>query len=108
MRSALQRLQDWYSEQCDGDWEHGSGVYIATLDNPGWSIDVDLEGTTLEEVPFDAVKIERSEDDWIHAFREETLIKFRCGPENLEESLLAFLDWVEGAASEKQAEPVRS
>ena len=101
MRSTLQRLQDWYSRQCDGDWEHGSGVHIATLDNPGWSIDVDTDGTSHEEVQFDSVQIERSEDNWIHAFRKGAKIKLRCGPGNLEESLLIFLNWVEKPANEE-------
>ncbi|MFE2849501.1 Imm53 family immunity protein, partial [Streptomyces scopuliridis] len=32
----LDWLQNWYTQQCDGDWEHEWGVKIATLDNPGW------------------------------------------------------------------------
>ncbi len=36
--AALSRLQRWYSAQCDGDWEHGLGVRIETLDNPGWMV----------------------------------------------------------------------
>ena len=95
MKSTLQRLQDWYFSQCDGDWEHDWGVRVSTLDNPGWSIDINTDETVYEKVTFEAVKIERSNDDWIHAFREETTIKLRCGPKNLEESLLIFLDWVE-------------
>ena len=40
----LQLLQEWYVAQCDGDWEHSYGVKIDTLDNPGWSLKVDLVG----------------------------------------------------------------
>ena len=29
-------LLSWYHSQCDGDWEHGNGVKIGTIDNPGW------------------------------------------------------------------------
>jgi Immunity protein 53 len=32
---------------CDGDWEHSSGVSIGTIDNPGWSLDVELAETNL-------------------------------------------------------------
>ncbi|MFK0239099.1 Imm53 family immunity protein, partial [Streptomyces vinaceus] len=30
------------------DWEHEWGVKIATLDNPGWTVEIDLEETDLE------------------------------------------------------------
>ncbi|MCM2498968.1 immunity 53 family protein [Neorhizobium galegae] len=35
----------WYEAQCDGAWEHGFGASIDTLDNPGWSLKIDLAGT---------------------------------------------------------------
>jgi hypothetical protein len=28
----LAKLCEWYKEQCNDDWEHGSGVLIDTLD----------------------------------------------------------------------------
>lgn len=43
----LEWLQDWYLQQCDGEWEHFYGVKIETLDNPGWYIEIDLNDTTL-------------------------------------------------------------
>lgn len=91
----LRRLQNWYHSQCNGDWEHTYGVNITNIDNPGWAIDVDVTETVYENAAFDSLKIERSDTDWIHAFRENTTIKLRCGPENLEESLRIFLDWTE-------------
>ncbi|RRJ95187.1 hypothetical protein Ga0100231_013590 [Opitutaceae bacterium TAV4] len=45
MKSALQRLSEWYASQCDGDWEHSYGFKISTLDNPGVAIEIDLFGT---------------------------------------------------------------
>ena len=49
--STLARLEAWYLRQCNGDWEHLYGVTIETLDNPGWSVTIDLTGTKLERVP---------------------------------------------------------
>lgn len=43
----LQWLEGWYRDQCDGEWEHTHGVDIDTLDNPGWSLKIDLAGTAL-------------------------------------------------------------
>jgi hypothetical protein len=28
-------LEAWYASRCDGEWEHGYGISIETLDNPG-------------------------------------------------------------------------
>lgn len=63
--SAMQFLQAWYASQCDGDWEHGEGVRIATLDNPGWELMVDLIGTALEGKNLEYRVTERSGDDWL-------------------------------------------
>ena len=59
-------LQDWYSGRCDGDWEHSYGVRIGTLDNPGWQLDIALEGTELEGASFRKVDRHNStdENDW--------------------------------------------
>jgi Immunity protein 53 len=42
-------LEDWYETQCDGDWEHQHGLKIDTLDNPGWQVQIDLDGTRFSE-----------------------------------------------------------
>jgi hypothetical protein len=72
MDGILQALQKWYADQCDGDWEHGSGIEITTLDNPGWLVKIDLVGTELEarsfepiSDPVDAPDFEQS-DHWLH------------------------------------------
>jgi hypothetical protein len=39
-------LEQWYQEQCDGDWEHHCGVTIETLDNPGWLVQGDVRART--------------------------------------------------------------
>ena len=91
----LARLQKWYTSQCDGDWEHSYGVAIDTLDNPGWSVKIDLAETLLKDRPFATIKVERTATDWLSASRDETTFKGFCGPENLEECLKVFCDWAE-------------
>jgi hypothetical protein len=44
----LKWLQAWYSSQCNGDWEHGNGIRIASIDNPGWHVAINLNETELE------------------------------------------------------------
>lgn len=91
----LQGLQQWFEAQCNGDWEHQYGVRIATLDNPGWSLDVDLTDTALAEKIFDAVSIERSDADWVHCKVESAVFKARGGARNLGEMLAFFVAWSE-------------
>jgi hypothetical protein len=47
--NVLGELQHWFEEQCDGDWDHSYGVQIQNLDNPGWMVQIHLEGTALED-----------------------------------------------------------
>ncbi len=98
MSDGLILLQQWFLSQCNGDWEHGNGICIRTLDNPGWAVDVEIEGTSCELQKFEPIKINRSEVDWLHAFRDHFIFKIRCGPQNLEEGVQIFLKWANSAA----------
>lgn len=62
-------LQGWYSRHTNGDWEHQNGILIETLDNPGWSVLIDLDGTELSEMDFQRRQVERSKNDWFHLWR---------------------------------------
>ena len=57
-------LQVWYAERCDGDWEHEYGVSIENIDNPGWSVKIDLACTILSDLEIPYVLHETSEKDW--------------------------------------------
>jgi hypothetical protein len=62
----IERLQHWYARQCNGIWEHQYGVAIDTLDNPGWSVTIDLNGTNLESASMNPLVVDNGEHDWIH------------------------------------------
>jgi hypothetical protein len=96
----LNWLQSWYVEQCDGDWEDTYGISIETLDNPGWSLDIDLAETPLENVEQARHFDERSENNWIsYEIREGRFIG-RGGPANLEELIGIFRQfWQKGAST---------
>jgi hypothetical protein len=91
------RLQRWYLAQCDGDWEHSYGVYIDTLDNPGWSLSIDLVETALETMEFDRREEHRSEHDWFVCWRDDRTFRAASGPLNLLEVVDVFLAWVGSA-----------
>jgi hypothetical protein len=89
----LSVLEDWYVRQCDGEWEHTWGVEITTLDNPGWSVKIDLRDTRKQDVPLERRLIERTEHDWIWSGVVENRFEIACGPKNLSEAIGLFVEW---------------
>jgi hypothetical protein len=75
-------------------WEHRYGVKIETLDNPGWRLAVDLAHTAYAGTPVDWTLVDRSEHDWVHWRVRDDRFEAACGPTNLNEANLAFLDFV--------------
>ena len=90
----LNFIQQWYSSHCDGEWEHGFGMRIETLDNPGWRIRINLVGTELAGRTYDLRYVKRSENDWLRCWIEQDIFNIGCGPNNLIEGLKVFQDWV--------------
>lgn len=88
-------LQNWYTSQCNEEWEHRYGIDIKTLDNPGWLVIIDLAKTEVENCPFDQVSIKRSDKDWIDCFVKDKKFQGAGGSCNLLEILTIFQDWVE-------------
>jgi hypothetical protein len=97
--SRISELQEWYLSQCNANWEHEFGVKINTLDNPGWTIEIDLEGTDIQEKPFAehaygvGEAAGKSGDDWLACKIEEHKFKAAGGPRKLEEMIGVFLNW---------------
>ena len=87
-------LQQWYQDYCNGSWEHSYGISLKNIDNPGWSLTVDLEDTQLEYTNFQQIKIDRSEQDWIFCEVKDLKFEARCGARNLPEVLRVFRHWV--------------
>ena len=88
-------LQQWFVSQCNEEWEHEYGIKIDTIDNPGWSVTIDLIGTDLENGSMDTISIERSEDNWINCSVVDKQFKGYGGPDQLEEILNSFRAWID-------------
>ena len=97
MSDGLAFITEWYQRHCDGDWEHDFGVSVDTIDNPGWSVNVDLVGTELENMVVDWIK-DGAEDDEVWLFWRSTGVKFEaaCGAGDLDRALKAFRHFAEG------------
>lgn len=97
----LIRLEEWFHGQCDGTWEHQYGVRVETLDNPGWSVEIDLRGTPLHGETLAAIEIDRTPVDWIRVRLEDDEFKGFGGPRNLGEIIRIFLRWADLRGAEE-------
>ena len=91
----LQRIQRWYTINCDGDWEREYGISITNVGNPGWWVTIDLQNTSLAKAVLprhSAHNIERSSTDWVTCYTEDQQFVGSGGPGNLSEILSYFLD----------------
>jgi|SRR5579864_3462484 len=92
---SLSRLEQWYVSQCNGTWEHAYGIRIDTLDNPGWTVEIDLRETSKENAELKRMIISRGENDWILFWIEKQKFRIACGPLNLSEAAEVFVHWFE-------------
>lgn len=84
----------WHEGQCDGDWEHGVGASIDTLDNPGWLLTVDLAGTDCDGRILDRFSHNYEHKlDWWTCWTEDNVFCGAGGPRQLRSLLEAFRDW---------------
>ncbi len=100
---AILDLQAWYLSNCNGDWEHDERIHIGTLDNPGWSLQINFEGTTLSGKSFIEVSYgvgengNTSGNEWLVCKVVGNTFKGHGGPEKLGELLNVFLSWARAA-----------
>lgn len=88
-------LQQWFQDHCNGNWEHGAGILLRTLDNPGWTLKINVQNTELAIKKFQKINdIYRSEEDWIMCAVRDTKFDAACGVENLPTALKVFRHWV--------------
>lgn len=102
----LEWLMNWYVRECNNDWEHSYGVKIETLDNPGWTIEIDLRETLLEGRSFASTHGEIAGDldewrnlgSWWTAEADAACFRAACGPTDLSAVIGVFRQWAEAEA----------
>ncbi len=93
--NVLKKLERWYEDQCDGLWEHGWGITIKTLDNPGWSVEINLRETAHTGLPEREVNVETSETDWAHCRIKDQKFNGYGDPTKLSRLIEVFFEWIE-------------
>jgi hypothetical protein len=92
----IQRLEAWYGTRCNGRWEHQWGIRISNIDNPGWSVSIDLNETTIANQMLQPLRVDVSETDWMHCWKDSAKFEGRGDPGKLDAILRHFLRFVEG------------
>lgn len=87
----IQRIQAWFKNQCDGEWEHDNAIKIQTLDNPGWLVTIDLTDTSLEGASH-SFKVDHSAFDWLFIKVENKVFQGSGDPSKLKAILNYFLE----------------
>jgi len=87
----IRRICEWYASQCNDVWEHHYGIKIETIDNPGWSVEVDLAGTSLEYETIKRTSAEEGGDRWYYVEIKDCKFQGACDPTYLEHVLNIFV-----------------
>jgi hypothetical protein len=90
-------LQTWYRAQSNGHWECSHGITVESLNNPGWIVTIDLEGTPLENRAMPSVAREISQRDWMVCEVDHNQFRGQGDPEKLVSILEIFQAWAESA-----------
>jgi hypothetical protein len=97
----LSFMTGWFADHCDGDWEHDLGIRLATLDNPGWALDVSIGDTELAGAATEWHRNDKSDLEWLHWRSTGEMFEARCGVADLPRALEAFRMF-----AEQRAQPV--
>lgn len=109
--STLSRLQTWYAQQCNGEWEHSSGISIDSCDNPGWWVKVSILGTSLQTHSFtevaEGVDAQRFAlgSSWLSCHVDSGMWHGAGDETKLERILETFLDWAEESGGAQETPP---
>jgi hypothetical protein len=89
----LKWLQNWFANECDGDWERNQIIFLRSTSNPGWLLEVDLSDIPLDTLAFDAIDVQRSATDWVICTLTDGKFTGAGGTQNLIEIVELFHAW---------------
>jgi hypothetical protein len=92
--NSIKKLESWFAQQCDGEWEHENLLKIETIDNPGWSISIDLTGIITENATNKPWALIRDDvDNWYGFKLVEGVFSAWGGQSSLEELIEILLNY---------------
>ena len=94
-------LEDWLSSFGKAP-EGGVRLGICTLDNPGYMITLNLEGTNLENTPYPGIPYSENNGCWIRCTREGNHFVGYSSPEGLIKCIAEFRRWAEARDSARE------
>ncbi|MEU1212740.1 Imm53 family immunity protein [Streptomyces sp. NPDC005790] len=97
-------IPSWYASNCDGEWEHEYGIRMATTDNPGWHIEIDVSETDMEGANVERVRRDLPGGGWMIAWNDGTVFHAACDPLSLHE-VDVFFEELAGRAAPGSGEP---
>ncbi len=89
MLNLLKWLEEWHRDNAFGDG-YALDIKISTVDNPGWSVKIDLTDTKYDGISMDEIKEECSDDDWIFCKIENKIFQGYGDCLKLEKIIEAF------------------
>ena len=100
-KETIKIIQNWYQQNCNGDWEHNFGIKIESLDNPGWHVIIDLVGTNLEGIEVNVDTDTSGQNEWHEISIVDNKYIGVGSPEKLEYILDCFAKLVSSGLSRK-------
>ena len=92
--SNIKWLEKWYEHNCNGQWEHLYGIKIETLDNPGWHVEINLEGTEYVNLKQKKLIRDMGSNDWINCSIAKGAFNGYGDCMKLEEIIETFKKWI--------------
>jgi Immunity protein 53 len=88
----LERLEEWFYEKCDGDWEHESGVKIWSTTGGCWEFRISLGDADLcKKIPIQSHSV--TDKVWYKTKIQDLDYCAICGPLGLGVAISDFLKW---------------
>ena len=94
-------LQQWYADNCNGEWENTYGIAIGTIGKPGWAVSIDLTNTSLEGVSVPDHFHETSDSDWMGYSVAQNVFEAVGDPSKLERIIEVFREIAEANRAER-------
>jgi len=60
----LDWIQNWFKDNCDGNWEKDEVIQITTIKNPGWEVEIDISNTSIANINISWILNEKGAQDW--------------------------------------------